>query len=322
MKCHRPLLVALAACAAASLGACAGARSDAPGHLTGRSEAGHRADGAPAPLRGGVSAAGADLATSASATSAGAATPSAQPGVPRPGAALERSTWAVLPVEGFESAVVVVPPDDGRARPLIVATHGAGGRPEAHCERWEEIAGTSAFIACTRGRGMNTHLPEPERGYFYDGHHELGRELDATLIALEQRYGVRIDAKAAVFAGYSQGASMGVLALHEKPERAARFGAVVLVEGGTRDWNVALSERMVRLGVRRVAFVCGQASCIDDAKTSKPWLERAGLPLRIEYARGAGHTYRGAVGRLVEQAYAWVVEGDARFARRGAGRAP
>jgi pimeloyl-ACP methyl ester carboxylesterase len=221
----------------------------------------------------------------------------------------------VLPVEGYAKAVVVEPPDDGRVRPLIVATHGAGGRPEAHCERWEEIVGSSAFIVCTRGRGMNTHLPEPERGYFYDGHHELGRELDATFVALEQRYGGRLDTRAAVFAGYSQGAAMGILALHEKPERAARFGGVVLVEGGTGDWNVALSERMVKLGVRRVAFVCGQASCIDAAETTKPWLARAGLPLRVDYARGAGHTYRGAVGPLVEQAFAWVVEGDTRFVR-------
>jgi pimeloyl-ACP methyl ester carboxylesterase len=311
MKLGRALLVALAGCAVACAGSGGGALGEAPG----RSEAGLRTNAAPAPLRGGPSAAGADLSTTASAAAPGAATQSAQPGAPPARTVVERSTWAMLPVEGFASAVVVEPPDDGRARPLIVATHGAGGRPEAHCERWEEIVQSSAFIACTRGRGMNTHLPEPERGYFYDGHHELGRELDATFVALEQRHGARIDTKAAVFAGYSQGAAMGILALHEKPERAARFGGVVLVEGGTGDWNVALSERMVKLGVRRVAFVCGQASCIDAAETSKPWLARAGLPLRIEYARGAGHTYRGAVGQLVEQAFAWVVEGDTRFLR-------
>ncbi len=308
------LLVALAGCVVACAGAaCGGTGSEARGRVPGRSEAGRRAQGAPATVRGDASAAQLELSTASSA-SALAGTSSAQPAPPH-GAAPERSTWALLPVEGFESAVVVEPPDDGRVRPLVVVTHGAGGRPEAHCERWEEIVGSSAFIACTRGRGMNTHLPEPERGYFYDGHHELGRELDESFVALERRYGARLDTRAAIFAGYSQGAAMGILALHEKPERAARFGGVLLVEGGTGDWNVALSERMLRLGVRRVAFVCGQASCIDAAQTSKPWLARAGLPLRVDYARGAGHTYRGAVGQLVEQAYAWVIEGDTRFER-------
>lgn len=319
MTLGRALLVALAGCVVAcASAACAGPGSEARGRVPGRSEAGPRADEAPgneapAIVRGDASAAQPERAT-ASAAAAGAAAPSVQSAAP-PSAALERSTWALLPVEGYGSAVVVEPPDDGRVRPLIVVTHGAGGRPEAHCERWEEIVGSSAFIACTRGRGMNTHLPEPERGYFYDGHHELGRELDESFAALEHRYGARLDTQAAIFAGYSQGAAMGILALHERPERAARFGGVLLVEGGTGDWNVALSERMRRLGVRRVAFVCGQASCIDAAQTSRPWLARAGLPLRVDYARGAGHTYRGAVGQLVEQAYAWLVEGDARFVR-------
>ena len=45
-----------------------------------------------------------------------------------------------------------------------------------------------------------------------------------------------------------------------------------------------------------------------------PYLEKGGLGVRLWYAPGGGHTYRGEVGPLVEQAVSWLVEGEPRFA--------
>jgi hypothetical protein len=200
-------------------------------------------------------------------------------------------------------------------------THGAGGRPEPHCDHYDAIVAGRAFILCTAGRPIGKHLPEEERGYFYDGHHELGREVVAAIEAAKARYGSRLDATGAIFAGYSQGASMGLLFLHEKKENAALFSRALFVEGGSADWNVALSERMRDAGLTRVAIVCGQRSCKDSADQSKVWMKRGGLDLRLDYAPGAGHTYGGAVAPLVEAAFAWLIEQDPRFdAPKAAGR--
>jgi hypothetical protein len=200
-------------------------------------------------------------------------------------------------------------------------THGAGGRPEPHCDRYDELVAGRAFILCTAGRPIGKHLPEEERGYFYDGHHELGREVIAAIEAAKARYGSRLDTSGAIFAGYSQGASMGLLFLHEKKENAALFSRALFVEGGSADWNVALSERMREAGLTRVAIVCGQKSCKDSADQSKVWMKRGGLDLRLDYAPGAGHTYGGAVAPLVEAAFAWLIEHDPRFsAPKAAGR--
>jgi dienelactone hydrolase len=245
------------------------------------------------------------------AASTATSTPAAEPGAPR---APEDPQWIELPIEGFLPAVVVVPPGAAAPRPVVVVTHGAGGRPEPHCARYLEIVGRRAFLVCTRGREMDKALPPEERGYFYDGHKELGREVRSALAALRARFGARVAEGGAVFAGYSQGASMGLLFLHEKAEFAALFAAALFVEGGAADWNIALSRRMKESGLARVAIVCGQRSCHEDAKQAKRWIDEGGLEARLLHAPGAGHTYGGAVAPLVEEAFAWLVDGDARWA--------
>jgi predicted esterase len=221
-------------------------------------------------------------------------------------------SFSKLEVEGYLPAVVVEPPDDGRVRPLLVATHGAGGTPEAHCERWLALIGTRAFILCTRGRETDRFLPPDQRGYFYDGHVELGKEVVRAVAALEQKLGPRVDVKRATFAGFSQGASMGALFIHQSREYASMFGRVILVEGGAKEWTVSAAERLRDAGAR-VAIFCGQPSCDQDARHSLKWMERAALDARVFYAAGAGHTYGGEVGKQVEAAREWLFDGDPRW---------
>jgi hypothetical protein len=88
---------------------------------------------------------------------------------------------------------------------------------------------------------------------------------------------------------------------------------VVLVEGGSGEWNVPLSERFRGAGGQRVLFVCGQKRCRDEAERSAAFIGKSGLEVHTRYAAGAGHTYLGEVGRAVEQELAWVLDGDPRW---------
>ena len=202
----------------------------------------------------------------------------------------------------------------------MVTLHGAGGRPEPHCDRYKEITQGRAFVLCTRGTPNNKHLPEEQRGYFYDGHHRLGQEALAAMDAPVARFQGEVDASRAVFAGYSQGASMGLLFLHEKAEHTARFGRALFVEGGFADWNIALSGRMTRSGLDRVALVCGQVKCKSDAERSLGYMKRGGLEARLSFDGRGGHTYGGAVAPLVVSAFEWLVQDDPRFGAASASR--
>lgn len=213
-----------------------------------------------------------------------------------------------VPLPEFEALHVVLPRGDGskKAR-LAVIAHGAGERPEPHCEHYARLLGDSFLLACTRGHPNNRHLPEPERGYFYDGHPRLGRELAALFGVLEREapFAGHVELEGALYAGFSQGATMGVLALHEEPELAARFSALLLIDGGTGDWTVALAERMAARGVK-VALVCGVATCREKARHTEPWLAKAKLDAKIRLT-SAGHRLDGAVEEEVRELLPWLL---------------
>ncbi|MEZ4444859.1 MAG: hypothetical protein R3B72_37635 [Polyangiaceae bacterium] len=236
------------------------------------------------------------------------------PSMPEPPALAATEPFVELEVEGFEPAVVSMPLGAREPRPVLVATHGAGGRATTHCERWRAIVGDRGFVLCPRGRSMYPYLESRDEGrYYYPGHPTLGAEIAAAFAALERRFTPHVDPQSPIFAGYSQGASMGALVL---PDHVVGFGRAVLVEGGVgehQEWNVTVATRFREQGGERVLFVCGRLACYESAQTSAGYLRRGGLAVDVAYASGAGHTYAGAVGDLLRERFAWLVEGDARW---------
>ena len=213
-----------------------------------------------------------------------------------------------LPVPGHPTAVVAAP-RPGR-RPVVVATHGAGGTPEALCAYFRELLDDGAFVLCPRGVTMDVYTPPEARTYFYSAHPALEREVRAALDALVARFPARVDLERAVYAGFSQGATMGALAFSRSP---APFTAAVLIEGGVEEWSRFTAGLFKAHGGRRVVFACGRRSCADAARRSAAILLRAGVESRVVDAPGAGHTYEGAVREGVSAALPWLVEGDPRL---------
>jgi predicted esterase len=234
------------------------------------------------------------------------------------GAGAVAAGYVDLPVPGFLPAVVFVPPGRGDARfPLAVVMHGAGGHPFPHCEQWRRLLRERAYLVCPRGTPWG-HVPPGQEadGYFFREHRSLGREVVAAIDAASSALAPRLDPARAMYVGFSQGATMGALFLHElarDPARKDTFGRVALVEGGSAEWNVALSRQVHEHGVERLLLVCGQRSCSKDGEKSVGWMRKGGLDARFEDAPGAGHTWGGGVGERVVAALPWLVGGDARF---------
>jgi predicted esterase len=217
-----------------------------------------------------------------------------------------------LPVGGHEPAVVSVP----RAttpQPLVVAAHGAWDRPEPHCRLWRRVIGDRGFILCPRGQPTNRHVPASSAAYYYRDHFALGREVVAAIQALAARYPDRVDPRAAVWAGFSQGAIQGALVIVLYPEMFAR---AVLVEGGNgffNEWSPFAARKYARGGGERVLFGCGSVYCVRAADRCAGYLEHAGVEARIAHAQGAGHSYGPAMEARLSEHFAWVVAGDPRW---------
>lgn len=239
--------------------------------------------------------------------------PSHEPGEP-PLSPLEApGPFLDLPVPHHRDAVVSLPLGATTPRPVLLAAHGAGDRPEWQCQVWRGIVGDRAFILCPRGFPMNPYLPPGETGYFYTTHHALGREITLALEALRARFPEHLDAEAPAFAGFSQGAIMGALLL---PNHPARFTRAALVEGGFglfHEWNIPVAQRWQRHGGVRALLACGRPECVDQAQVTAGYLRRGGVEARVVHAEGAGHSYGGVMEEDLRRTFAWVIEGDSRW---------
>jgi predicted esterase len=210
-----------------------------------------------------------------------------------------------LPVPGFLDAVVALPRDE-RPRPLAVATHGAGGGPEWPCEAWGERLLGERIVLCPRGRAISLRA---DHGFYYPDHRALGAEVLAAVAACKARLGPRVSNAPILYAGYSQGASMGSLAL---AEHGSEYPHLILTEGGFKEWSPQSARRFAQSGGKRVLFVCGGRGCRDHAEKAARLLEGAGVSARVEHVPHGGHTDGGAVGQRLDVTFRWVLgDGEA-----------
>lgn len=212
-----------------------------------------------------------------------------------------------LPVTGYGNAIVSVPSESRDARPVLVAAHGAGGRPAWQCEVWGGIVNHRGFVLCPQGTRMNR---DPRQGFFYRHHHALEKEVLTALEALRERFGQRVADGPVVYVGFSQGATMGALMVVKHPHI---FQRLVLVEGGEAEWDVPTATRFRQGGGQRVLLVCGRYACTQRARTSLEWLEKGGLNARVEYVVGGGHSYDHGIADRLHDTFDWVIAGDPRW---------
>jgi pimeloyl-ACP methyl ester carboxylesterase len=194
-----------------------------------------------------------------------------------------------LVVPGFGDAVVVTPLELAEGKPLLVAAHGAGDGPDWQCQHWANITQGRFIVLCPRGLSLG----RDGAGYYFPDHFALEREVLAAVDALEEALGPRLLEEGGVYAGYSQGATMGALMV---VNHGRRFPHLLLVEGGSGDWSFSRARRFRESGGKSVAIVCGTGPCARRAKVSATVLSKVGLRARAAYASGAGHTYDGEVG--------------------------
>ncbi len=214
----------------------------------------------------------------------------------------QQERFALLALDGFQSAVLRLPRTsrEGGAR-LFVAAHGAGGRAIEHCRFWDERLDRDVLIACPEGKLLRTS--DPEAGAYYPDHLALRRELEALFRALrssaqEPRF-PHLSPEKAVYFGYSQGATMGALALVGE---SADFSHLVLVEGGGESWSVSRGLSFKAKGGEGVLLACGTKGCSARLTSAGAALTRAGLQARLVNVPGGGHAYWGEVGAQTTEA--------------------
>jgi pimeloyl-ACP methyl ester carboxylesterase len=185
---------------------------------------------------------------------------------------------------------------------VLFAAHGAGGSGVDHCEYWNKLVAEDVLIVCPTGTLLRKN--DEQGGAYFQSHLTLRAELDALIAALQSHFKGRLTPGEWLYLGYSQGATMGALALLEDAPLVGKSGLsqLVLIEGGGENWNLSRSKKFKEAGGLSVALVCGTPSCGRHGQGNIPHLEKAGLTATLIEVEGGGHAYWGLMTEGVRSA--------------------
>jgi predicted esterase len=220
-------------------------------------------------------------------------------------------TAVSLPVPGFGDAVVWLPGDArGRARkPVMLAIHGNYDSPDFQCGMWRSMVRDRGFILCPRGIPRRDSPGPDDIRFSYEG--KFAAELDAAIAALQERYGAWVDPGPMIYIGFSLGAILA-RSYVTRARAPSQFDRLILIEGGAAGWDARASSKA---GVKRMLWGCGQSPCVDAGRAAAASFERASVPSKVVFAKGAGHTYGGAVAEAIRAEWEWLVADDPRWSR-------
>jgi hypothetical protein len=217
---------------------------------------------------------------------------------------LVAESWLIpLPVEGFRPAQVSVPLGARERRPIVVALHGAGDRPEWACGGWRGVTDAYPFIVCPTGQ------PAAD-GFAWGPVAMVEREVTRSVEAVRARFGDHVAEGCALLVGFSQGAIRGV------PMLAAGRGwcpIAALCEGAYEALGERFGRAFLAWGGRRILLGCSQPHCAKAFRQREEELRQTGIEVRTVFSGERVHNLNGEMVRTLNEAWPWLVQDDERW---------
>lgn len=191
-----------------------------------------------------------------------------------------------LEVPGAGPVYYYEPSGTGRMsmRPIVVYLHGRGGDAQADCRRWARVARRFGWLLCPSA-------PTPHNnGRTWSNNWVSGQNaVMGSVQALRNLYGRRVQLYGNTLVGFSEGAYVAMNVGVRQPRTFNRWlilGADVSYWGGSG--LEALKDAKSK--VRRVVLITGGMDMVvDDTRTVAGWLDKEGVPLRIQTPGALAH---------------------------------
>lgn len=191
-----------------------------------------------------------------------------------------------LSVPGAGPVYYYEPTGTGRMsmRPIVVYLHGRGGDAQADCRRWARVARRFGWLLCPSGPTPHNAGRSWNNNWVSGQHAVMG-----AVQALRSQYGRRVQLYGNTLVGFSEGAYVAMNVGVRQPRTFNRWlilGADVSYWGGSG--LEALKDAKSK--VRRVVLITGgQDMVVDDTRTVAGWLDKEGVPLRIQTPGALAH---------------------------------
>jgi predicted esterase len=197
--------------------------------------------------------------------------------------------------------VVTLPLGANEPRPLVVAVHGAGDRPDWACGGWRIGMESYAFVVCPMG------LPMAGGVYGWSSTTSIAAAATRAISSVRQKFQGYVGSGPMIYAGFSQGA---ILANDFLVKNAAKFPIAVLAEGGYGYLATsAFAHRYHAAGGRRLLVLCGTPGCFVNAKRAQSIAEREGLEVIVTGDPKAGHNLNGLMQQALQRDWHRLVAG-------------
>jgi hypothetical protein len=182
-----------------------------------------------------------------------------------------------------------------QARPIVLFWGDGGLDTRTTCANLFAATQGAAFVLCQKPHpGPSTPL--------------AASELKGALQRLKKRFGAHVAPGPVVFVAVGHVVPASIAVVREEP---SFFSRVVLVADGQVAWSPSLASLFARSGGNRVLFACATEACLKKTTPPVRWLERQGALGKA--IRTTSPVTAKSLQRIIEQNWAWLIEGDPRF---------
>lgn len=203
---------------------------------------------------------------------------------------------------GARLGVVSVPLGAREPRPLMIALHGGGDRPDWACGEWRGMTNAYPFLVCPRGPGAESSLGWSSPG---DTKARIARAVAAT----KAMFGSWIREAPIVLVGFSMGATQVALLARGDPKTYPR---VALSESAyAPDPVMAFPGPWAKGGGERALLSCTTVGCEGTYRRAGRLIAAQGVPARLNIAGTNRHGIWDVVVQSVRRDWPWLVEGAA-----------
>jgi predicted esterase len=189
-----------------------------------------------------------------------------------------------LDVPGHSEAFYFKPRSRSR-RPILLYLHGRGGNALEDCRKWARVARQFGWVVCPQGPA-----PTDSGGRTWNNDAETAKKIiDATVVALQDKYPGRVRSRGDVIIGFSEGAFIAQQVGVRDPKHWNRW--LILAANDHYWWGDApqLLEQN-REKIRRVFLFTGEDDQVaENTKRCGEMLKDAHIRVRVKIVPGLGH---------------------------------
>jgi predicted esterase len=189
-----------------------------------------------------------------------------------------------LEVPGFSDAYYFKPRTKAR-RPIMLYLHGRGGNALEDCRKWARVARQFGWVVCPQGPASTD-----SGGRTWNNDAESAKRIiDATVVALQEKYPGRVRSRGDVLIGFSEGAFIAQQVGARDPLHWNRW---LILAANDHYWlgdSPQLLEQN-RDKIRRVYLFTGEDDQVaENTKRAGEILKGAHIRVKVKIVPGLGH---------------------------------